>query len=199
MELTMGNKRRLGLIVDREQLCSAMGVSDSTITDWEKKDMPTVRRGRGRGMKSLYDLDAVRAWCARTGYGHTTQALLASFSRTEPAPAAAAPPVQTSAPLPASVGARCAYAGQAGLAGGPCSALARLDFRDRVEEVQTISPLSWTLGALSSLLRAAGVTDEELIARVNELVVDRLRTEGMAAADLAAWRAVLEHGRIGEE
>jgi len=88
----------LGLIVDRDQLCAALGISDSTIGAWEKKGMPVVRKGRGRGMKSLYSLDAVRAWCDSTGYGHSIQALLANFSRSEPAPAPA--PVQRSAPPP---------------------------------------------------------------------------------------------------
>jgi hypothetical protein len=95
----MANKGAMGLILDRVQLCEQMGVSDSALTAWEKKGMPTVRKGRGRGMKSLYDLAEVRAWCDRTGYGHSLQALVASFSRTEPPPAAAAPPpavVQTS-------------------------------------------------------------------------------------------------------
>jgi hypothetical protein len=89
----------MGLILDRAQLCEALGVSDSAISAWEKKGLPTVRRGRGRGMKSLYDLDQVRAWCADTGYGHSTSALLARFARAEPPPAPPGPPpapVQTS-------------------------------------------------------------------------------------------------------
>ena len=82
----MGNRRTMGLIVDRVQLCAAMAVSDSSITAWEKRGLPVVRKGRGRGMKSLYDLDAVRAWCSETGYGNTTQAFLAQASRPDSTP-----------------------------------------------------------------------------------------------------------------
>lgn len=59
----------MALILDRQQLCKAVGVSDSAISAWEKKGMPTVRKGRGRGMKSLYDFDAVNAWRQENGYG----------------------------------------------------------------------------------------------------------------------------------
>lgn len=111
----MGNRRRVGLIVDREQLCAAAGVSDSAITAWEKRGMPVVRKGRGRGIKSLYDLDEVRAWCNETGYGQTTQALLARFSRGEPPSLPAPPPspppaspVQTSALVAQELGAAAA-------------------------------------------------------------------------------------------
>src|SRR5690348_5908829 len=91
----------MGLIVDRAQLCAALRVSDSTISAWEGRGMPTVRKGRGRGMKSLYDLDAVREWCELTGYGNTDQALRAALIK--PDPPALPPPsqMQTSAPPPA--------------------------------------------------------------------------------------------------
>lgn len=86
----------MSLIMNRDQLCEALGVSDSAITAWEKKGMPTVRKGRGRGMRSLYDFDAVAAWQRETGYGHGVQALTARFLRTEPDP----PPVPVPAAAP---------------------------------------------------------------------------------------------------
>jgi phage terminase Nu1 subunit (DNA packaging protein) len=82
----------MGLILDREQLCAALGISDSAITAWEGKGLPTVRKGRGRGMRSLYDLDAVRAWCAHRGYGHSLKTLAARLSRAELAPGPGAAP-----------------------------------------------------------------------------------------------------------
>jgi hypothetical protein len=66
----------MGLIVDRKQLCTALGASSSTVTGWERLGCPTERKGRGRGMKSLYDFDRVRAWLAETGRGSGLQALI---------------------------------------------------------------------------------------------------------------------------
>jgi hypothetical protein len=95
----------MALILDRAQLCSALGVSDSTITAWEKKGMPALRKGRGRGMRSLYDFDQVNAWRQHNGYGMPgSPQMLAreSSPRSSDVPAPTQPPaaakVQTSAP-----------------------------------------------------------------------------------------------------
>src|SRR5687767_7100753 len=76
------------MLLDRQQLCEALGVSDSAISAWEKKGMPVVRKGRGRGQKSLYNFDAVSAWCKRTGAGLGVQAILARLRRAEESAAA---------------------------------------------------------------------------------------------------------------
>lgn len=83
----------MALILTRSQLAEALGVSESTIGSWETKGCPTRRKGRGRGMKSLYDFDAVSAWCESTGHGAGLGALLKRNEQRAAAPA----PVQTSA------------------------------------------------------------------------------------------------------
>jgi hypothetical protein len=66
----------MGLIVDRKQLCAAIGAASSTVSTWERLGCPTERKGRGRGMRTLYDFDRVRAWLAETGRGSGLQALI---------------------------------------------------------------------------------------------------------------------------
>jgi hypothetical protein len=173
----------MGLIVHREQLCEALGVSDSAITDWEKKGMPVVRKGRGRGMRSLYDLDAVRAWCERTGYGHSIQALLARFSRSEPPPAPTGAAIQTSAPARP----RCAF-GQA------CAALNDAGLEERRQDLAIAWPVQYALIALPTLLRSCGMP-EDLILRAIAAVIGHLKAEGMADEDLQSFRTMLEEER----
>ena len=76
----------MGLLLDRPRLAEALGVSESAIGAWELKGLPVVRKGRGRGMRSLYDFDQVRKWCDDTGHGKGLQAALARRRRT-PSPA----------------------------------------------------------------------------------------------------------------
>lgn len=80
----------MGLILDRTELAEALGVSQSAIGDWEKAGCPVKRKGRGQGIRSLYDFDQVRSWCAQTGRG-AGRALIAAHGPMASAPAAAAP------------------------------------------------------------------------------------------------------------
>ena len=99
----------MGLIMDREQLGAAFGVSDSAISAWEKKGCPVLQRGRGRGGKSLYDYNAVRRWCEQTGHGLNLGALM----RAEGPPAPASPPAPALpeiVPAPSEWGAKIAPA-----------------------------------------------------------------------------------------
>lgn len=96
----------MALILDRARLCEAFGVSDSTVSAWEKKGMPALRKGRGRGMRSLYDYDQVNAWRREHGYGlqGSPQMLAREASPRisdvpQPKPPAKALMVQTSGPL----------------------------------------------------------------------------------------------------
>lgn len=68
------------MLLTRDELCEALGVSDSAISAWEKKGMPVVRKGRGQGMKSVYNFDRVKAWCESTGHGVKMAALIARSS-----------------------------------------------------------------------------------------------------------------------
>lgn len=90
----------MGLILDRQQLSEALGVSESAIGSWEKKGCPTRRKGRGRGMKSLYDFDAVHAWCKQTGHGCGIQTLIAAAGRA-PGASPQAPAANRYPPSPA--------------------------------------------------------------------------------------------------
>ncbi len=76
------------VLLNRQELCEAFGVSDSTITAWEKEGMPVVRKGRGRGMKSVYDYDQVKRWCDANGRGIRMASLI---NRTAPASSSPAP------------------------------------------------------------------------------------------------------------
>lgn len=74
------------MVVDRVQLCEALGVSDSAIGKWEGEGLPVLQKGRGRGKKSLYNLEAALAWCAHNNRGAGMQALINRSALPAPAP-----------------------------------------------------------------------------------------------------------------
>jgi len=56
-------------LMSRDEICEALGIAPSTLTLWQRHGCPTVRHGRGRGQKSLFNIDGVKAWMEQSGRG----------------------------------------------------------------------------------------------------------------------------------
>jgi hypothetical protein len=174
----------MGLILDREQLCDAFGVSDSAITLWEKKGMPVLRKGRGRGMKSLYNFDEVRSWCDQTGHGRGMQALLARFSRVEPPAAPAAAALRTSAPPPPFI--------------AELLALNAEQLEDRELGMRHYPALEAALIGLPAVLRRVELSEaeiDEVVEAVLRIIADELRARGVRDEITECLRTMIAEDR----
>lgn len=56
----------MGRAVNKRELSEILGISERSLTDWQKEGMPVVEFGESRGQENTYDTEAcIRWWIAR--------------------------------------------------------------------------------------------------------------------------------------
>ncbi len=58
----------MAMVLNKVGLSARLGVSERTLTEWQRKGMPVVSQGR-RGNSNGYDLASVVQWIRKTGSG----------------------------------------------------------------------------------------------------------------------------------
>jgi len=52
----------MGITVNKRELSEILGISERSLTDWQKEGMPVVELGEVRGQENTYDTEAVIRW-----------------------------------------------------------------------------------------------------------------------------------------